>query len=94
MNRITKQNVEARINYLNELVGANPKVWTENAEGKLKANIGTYYWSGSMTGHRLHLVCNENGGVHSITYGKTKRDFYDAINNIIEGIRIGLSIEK
>ena len=88
MSRITRKNLESRIDTLNLMLGNNPATFTRQDGGKLVANIGTLYLSGAYGGYCVNRICNENGGVTTpIWEGHIPaRDAYDRICAFMRGL--------
>lgn len=89
MNRITNDDIDRRIEYLNDITD-NYQAPYELVDGKLKHMVGCYYRSGAYGGVRLEQIC-VGGGARDISphgYG-TKRQLYDFLNAYIKGIELG-----
>ena len=83
--RITNTMLEARVKTLNEILKRPIAPWTEEGD-RYRANIGNYHLSGQNGYTSLHVMCNENGGVHSMFSG-TKQGVMDYINAFLAGYR-------
>lgn len=85
--RITKQALEARIKYLNELTGNPVDTHTKTDAGYI-ANIGNYHSSWAYGGCQLHRTVNEGGGVTCpLSTGYTsKRELFECINSFIAAL--------
>lgn len=94
--RITTAMLESQIKYLNELVGANTEPYTKQPDGKIVANIGTYYLSGAYGGWCLDLLVSQSGacGTTLNTGYVPKKELYYAIRSFIRGIELGKELGK
>jgi len=93
---ITIKHLENKIRILNESTGNPTERWTQSDEPNvydLKSNIGHYHVAEEYGLFNLYQTSNENGGVHQLFYGKTKRELYLQITAMLEGIRIGKNFE-
>jgi len=93
---ITIQHIENKIRILNESTNNPIATWTQSdvpGVYDLKSNIGNYHLAEEYGVFNLHQITNENGGVHSVFYGKTKRELYKQITAMLEGVRIGKNCE-
>tara|TARA_R100001082_G_scaffold60183_1_gene33455 strand:+ start:98 stop:379 length:282 start_codon:yes stop_codon:yes gene_type:complete len=84
--RITNTNLQYKIDTINELLGYDKKP-NKFLNGKLKANVGTFYISKAYGGYRIEQICNEGGGCIDISYRGTKKECYYWAKGIIEGIK-------
>ena len=92
MNRITTAQLENLVKRINERTGSPLTTYTKNKDGATRANIGNYYLDWAYGGVKLDRVCNEGGGVNSISnagFG-TKRELY----NWMQAFLMGLSDNK
>lgn len=87
MYSITLEDLERRIKFLNEITG-NPTDTYEYGDFK----VGNYHLYRAYGQHYLHQVANENGGTTNILEGGTKRDLYDRLNILIDGVILGQSL--
>ena len=93
---ITIQHIENKIRILNESTNNPIATWTQSdvpSVYDLKSNIGNYHLAEEYGVFNLYQITNENGGVHSVFYGKTKRELYLQITAMLEGVRIGKNCE-
>ena len=90
MHRITKADLQLRIDTLNEITGQPMEAWNpvRREDGGLAANAGHYYLQWAYGGVRVEQMC-EGGGARDITPRGTKRETYARLVALIEGIRIG-----
>lgn len=88
MQRITKKQLQARIDTINSILNRPATPYTKQADGKLIANIGNFSLSQAYGGYGVHLMVNENGGVSTpIWYGHIPaRDAYERISAFIAGL--------
>ena len=76
MHRVTKKELEKKIDYINFKLGV---------ETGLK---GSYILYKDLGGYELHLIVNEGRGVRQIGYyKKTAREMYFFLDGIITGIQ-------
>ncbi len=86
----TISNLEWKIRVLNEHTNNPIEPYTKDKKSKeLKANIGNYHLYRAYGGFALHQICNEGGGTNNIFSLTTKKELYDLICSMIEGVRIG-----
>jgi hypothetical protein len=87
MNRITKKNLQARIDTINSLLN-RPVTPYSQVEGKLVANIGNFSLSQCYGGYCVHLMVNDGGGVSTPIWAGhiPARDAYDRISAFIAGL--------
>ncbi len=87
MNRITKKQLQARIDTINSILNRPLTPYTQ-ADGKLIANIGNFSLSQAYGGFGVHLMANESGGVSTpLWYGHIPaRDAYERISAFIAGL--------
>ena len=85
--RVTIKQLESQVKYLNELTGQPLKPYTF----KKGANVGCYYIQASYGGYQLEQIVNKGGGCRTLlnTGYTTKKELYDLISSMIEGIKIG-----
>jgi len=84
-NRITKKHLQHQIDNLNAMFGYSLQAYSKDADGKFKANPGTYVLDCAYGGYRLSQLCNESGGERDITPRGTARETYDNIRAFIAG---------
>lgn len=88
MDRITEKQLYARIKYLNELTG-NPVDSYKMVNSHYHAQIGNYHLDIAYGGYALNQMYNDNGGVTQVIMRCSKRELYNQINRLIDGIAIG-----
>tara|TARA_X000001388_G_C2221715_1_gene119517 strand:+ start:499 stop:792 length:294 start_codon:yes stop_codon:yes gene_type:complete len=92
---ITIKHLENKIRILNESTNNPVETWTQSDVPNvydLKSNIGNYHVAEEYGVFNLYQISNENGGVHQLFYGKTKRELYLQITAMLEGVGIGKSL--
>lgn len=87
MNRITKKQLQARIDTINSIL-KRPATPYSQVDGKLVANIDNFSLSQAYGGFGVHLMVNESGGVSTpIWHGHIPaRDAYERISAFIAGL--------
>lgn len=87
MNRITKKQLQARIDTINSILN-RPAAPYAQVDGKLIANIGNFSLSQAYGGFGVHLMVNEHVGVSTpIWHGHIPaRDAYERISAFIAGL--------
>jgi hypothetical protein len=62
--RITRKFLEAKVAYLNQYLGQSTEAWTKQADGRYRANVGTYVLNHNSIygGYCLNRICTEGGG--------------------------------
>ena len=69
MGRVTKKQLEAVIEGINELTGSPLTYATVLKGGKRVMNIGHFYLDQAYGGYQCLRITNEGGGVEEISYG-------------------------
>jgi len=90
------QHIENKIRILNESTNNPIETWTQSdvpGVYDLKSNIGNYHVAEEYGVFHLYQITNENGGVRSLLYGKTKHELYLQITAMLEGVTIGKNCE-
>ena len=88
MNRITRKELDYFVNELNLLTN-NPLKPYEQIDGKLIGQIGNYHLYGAYGLTALHQTMNNGGGIKEIFGLSTKRELYNKIRALIQGIELG-----
>ena len=89
--RITKKQLENKIDWLNKLTGNPEKPWqepTKDSQGVLRmtANIGNFHLYCAYGYYNLHQMCTEGGGVKDVfNYGGTKKELAMYIDAFMQG---------
>lgn len=89
MQRITDRDIKAGPDRLNEALGRSLEPYSKQEDGSYKANIGNFhsYCAYGMVG--LHEMFNDGGGVQSHGSLGTKRELYERIHAMLDGISLG-----
>jgi hypothetical protein len=89
MRRITVKNLRTLCGYLNDLTGQPSEPWSEDENGRMKANVGNYHISQAYGGYCLHQMMNEGGGVTCpIQHGHgPARELFEKMHAFMAGIR-------
>jgi len=61
MQRITRQHLESKVAYLNQLTGSPATLWADHATNP-QMNVGHHYISMAYGGYALARIANEQGG--------------------------------
>jgi hypothetical protein len=87
MNRITDSVLQARVDYLNKLVGAPLEQWVQK-DGGSESQLGNFNLNHAYGGVCLMRITNNGGGCSMplMSSHTTKRDCYDQISAFIKGI--------
>ena len=88
MTRTTQKDLEGLVNRLNRITGNNEQPYGKDANGRFKANIGSYLLDGAYGGWKLAQSDNEGGGQRNPIYMGyvSKRECYNMIHAYIQGI--------
>ena len=88
MQRITNKDIKASLNRLNSALGRELEPYSKREDGTYKANIGNFheYSAYGMVG--LHEMSNDGGGVRSHGGLGTKRELYERIHSMMDGIEL------
>lgn len=89
MNRISVNDIERHIEILNVMFKFHTERWRfDKSEKRLVANVGTFYLYHDLTGYRLEQVCNKHGGASDRSPIGTKREAYDYVRAMIQGVEL------
>tara|TARA_R100000808_G_scaffold5508_2_gene16721 strand:+ start:1525 stop:1824 length:300 start_codon:yes stop_codon:yes gene_type:complete len=90
MKRITRKNLDNLCDHLNKLTGNNIEPWTQDENGRNKANIGTYYISGAYGGWELCQLVNESGGASDVLSSGhvPARELFNLIHAYLKGMEV------
>ncbi len=84
--RITKKQLENKIDYLNRLTGNSEKKWNTPVEGKMTSNKGNFHLYCANGYYNLHQMCNTGGGARDVfNYGSTKGELATLIDAFLQG---------
>ena len=87
MNRITKKQLQARIDTINSILGTPENPYTRTESG-LSANVGNFHLSEAYGGYGVGLMTDGGGSSDPIWRGHiSARDAYDRISAFIAGIQ-------
>ena len=90
--RITRKFLEAKVAYLNQYLGQSTEAWTKQADGRYRANVGTYVLDHNSIygGYCLNRICTEGGGQsHAISSKRVPASqMADLISAFLEGMRL------
>ena len=67
--RVTKKQLESIVERINAITGSPKESYSKDSKGKYKANPGNFHLSGAYGGWQLQRICNDGGGVTTITSG-------------------------
>jgi len=86
--RITNRDIKASLDRLNKALGRATEPYTKLEDGTYRANIGNFhdYCAYGMVG--LHEMSNNGGGVRSHGSLGTKRELYERIHAMLDGIEL------
>ena len=88
--RITRKFLEAKVAYLNQYLGQSTEAWTKQADGRYRANVGTYVLDHNSIygGYCLNRICAEGGGQsHAISSKRVPASqMADLISAFLEGM--------
>jgi len=78
MQRVTIKDLESIIKGFNLQLGYNPEPWTADQEGRMRANLGSFYLYQAYNAFYVHQMMTPGGGVRDVgnLYGSTKRELY------------------
>jgi len=79
MDRITNKHLDLQIKILNAHFGIDE--WDYSTAGH-------FYVQGAYGGYRLERVCANGSGASDISYRGTKREIYDQLRVLNEGLRL------
>jgi hypothetical protein len=87
MNRITKKQLEARIETINSILNRPLTPYTRT-DDKLVANIGNFSLSQAYGGYGVHLMVNDGGGVSCPVWDGhvSAREAYERLSAFIAGL--------
>lgn len=82
--RITKKQLHARVDLLNDLFGYDREAYSGNW-GNISANVGTYLLDFAYGGVRLSQIAATTGGERNMSPRLNKSQLYDVVNAYIAG---------
>ena len=90
MKRVTQKDLEILVDRINVVTGSPREYSTKDESGKyFHSNIGHYHLSYAYGGVKLERLCNESGGVSTVShdgYG-TKRQLYSFMIAFLDGFQ-------
>lgn len=89
MERITQKDLECLTDRINKATNSPMASYTRT-DGISKANIGNYHLSYAYGGVKLERMCNESGGVNTVSIGGfgTKRELYNWMQAFLSGMAV------
>jgi hypothetical protein len=87
MERITQKQLEYLVERINEATNSPKASYTKTEKGHI-ANIGNYHLDYAYGGVKLERMCNEGGGVNTVSTGGygTKRELYNWMQAFLSGM--------
>lgn len=85
--RITIEQIKAVIDWLNQELNRPLKPY-ENIDGKLTAQIGNFHLYQAYGAFGLNEMRNENGGIRTVIHLGTKKELFNSIHRLLDGIRL------
>jgi hypothetical protein len=88
MERITKNMLDMRVEYLNKITNSPAKPYQRDARGKLVANPGNFHLDGAYGGYSLCRMSTTGGGCSDVfsTGHMPKRELFEKLCAFIQGI--------
>ena len=94
--RITRKVLERQVAEINQDLGFATEAYTKGADGKYRANVGTYVLnhSGIYGGYEITQLCNEGGGCREIFYhGRVSaKEMHHILTVYREGLNHGFNL--
>ena len=90
--RISEGMIKLLVSRLNQATGSPDSAYTLDAEGRYKANAGNYHTSSQLGGMALERMV-EGGGTEQIISRGTKRELFERLHSLLDGISIGKGLE-
>lgn len=87
MQRITKAQLNAKIDWLNETLGRPLKPY-EMIDGKLVAQIGNFHLGQAYGGTQIQEMVNDGGGIRTHSGYETKREIAAIIDSMLSGVEL------
>lgn len=84
--RTTKAQLQTLCDYVNDATGHAREAWSRDADGKYRANPGTFVLDYCYGGVRLSQMSGENGGQRDITARATKGETAERIRAFLAGV--------
>ena len=86
--RITIKQIDAVIEWLNNELERPQEPYGKDENGKLKAQIGNFHMYSAYGKYGLHETQNEQGGVKTVVELGTKKELFNAIHRLLDGVRL------
>jgi hypothetical protein len=90
--RITNGHLDRLVDILNKETGSPAEPYTKGDDGRYYTNVGNYHLGSAYGGVELVRMDNESGGVSTVISRGTKRELYDRLRAMLDGIRIAKNI--
>jgi hypothetical protein len=91
--RITYKDLDNKLKKVNSFLKFEQEPWSTNKEHKIVANIGTYYIGQAYGGYRIEQITNRGGGCRNISKRGTKKECYNFLEGMLEGILSYIELE-
>ena len=86
--RITKGHLERLADILNKEMGTPSAPYVKGDDDRYHAQIGNYHLGYAYGGVELIQMDNESGGVSTVINRGTKRELYEKMRAMLDGIRM------
>lgn len=83
--RITKAHLEAKIDWLNHVLGRPKTPWTRDESGRMSANIGNFHLGGAYGRTQIQEMVSSGGGVRTHSGYETKRGIAARLDSMAAG---------
>ena len=106
--KITNKDLENKLKKVNSFLKFEEEPWStnefdnkkykatyefDNKKYKVVANIGTYYIGKAYGGYRIEQITNKRGGCRNISKRGTKKECYNFLEGMLEGILSYIELE-
>lgn len=85
MERITRNMILKRIDWINDILGNPAESWTKHGD-KYTANIGNMHLASSLGRYACEQMVNEGGGVTVILSDNTQRGLFEQLCAFQKGV--------
>ena len=92
MQRITEKQIESALARLNTATNSPAAAYVRDADGVYTAQVGNWHASGAYGGVQLQRMHNTSGGVASFGGYGTKRELYERIHAMLDGLRVASTL--
>ena len=86
MDRINRNMLIKRIDWINETLGQPAETYTKRKNGTYKANIGNMHLASSLQRYACEQIVNDGGGVTVILADNTQRGLFDQLCAFHKGL--------